>query len=197
MTIEKTRIGRGLKALMVAAVVAGAGLSSAHAQTKPKQTGTLPSAFQGLGVASNKPIQFEAEALEVRDQENMAVFSGNVVARQEQTILKTDQLYVYYLEDQANQAQPGQGGQQVKRLEAKGKVLVTSGPQTASGNEAVFDTAANTIVLTGNVVLTQGENVIRGPKLVINIDSGQARMEGGRVQMLIEPKSVDEPKSGG
>ncbi len=80
----------------------------------------------------------------------------------------------------------------MRRLEATGKVLVTSGPQTASGENAVFDTKANTIVLTGNVVLTQGDNVIRGPRLVVDIDSGKARMEGGRVQMLIEPKSLQQ-----
>lgn len=155
------------------------------AQETEKRTGKLPEAFQGLGVSSDEPIQFEAESLEVREQDRQAIFTGNVVVRQDETVLNTARLVVYYVGEGT-----GEGAQQVKRLEAEGDVLVTSGPQTASGDRAVFDTEANTIVVTGGVVLTQGENVIRGPRLVIDINSGQARMEGGRVQMLIEPKSL-------
>jgi lipopolysaccharide export system protein LptA len=178
--------------IVLAALAVAAVLSPAGAAERKSGAGVLPNAYQGLGVSSDQPIQFEAEALEVREQERTAVFSGSVVVRQNQTVLKTDKLVVFY----EGEGQ-GQGAQQVRRLEATGKVLVTSGPQTASGDAAVFDTAANTIVVSGNVVLTQGDNVIRGPRLVINIDSGQAKMEGGRVQMLIEPKSLGDGKSGG
>ncbi len=189
--------------LLIAALalpLIGAGLTGALAQERKSGSGTLPNAYQGLGVSSNDPIQFEAESLEVREQDQMALFTGNVVVRQKNTVLKTDKLTVYYEGSVQGQAKPadgaaapaGQGAQQVRRLEATGKVLVTSGPQTASGENAVFDTKANTIVLTGNVVLTQGDNVIRGPRLVVDIDSGKARMEGGRVQMLIEPKSLQQ-----
>ena len=190
--------------LLAGLLVAAAAIGSAEAQDKSRQTGKLPNTYQGLGVASDEPIQFEAESLEVREADSMAVFTGNVVVRQNQTVLKTDRLVVYYTGQAADAVKadgaapaaaeggaPG-GAQQVKRLEANGNVLVTSGPQTASGNQAVFDTAAETIVLTGNVVLTQGANVIRGPKLVINIATSQARMEGGRVQMLIEPRSLGQ-----
>lgn len=179
----------GLAAALVLAVIGTAG-----AQERKSGSGVLPNAYQGLGVSSDDPIQFEAESLEVREQDQMALFTGNVVVRQKNTVLKTDKLTVYYegsAQGGGQQAAPaGQGAQQVRRLEASGKVLVTSGPQTASGENAVFDTKANTIVVTGNVVLTQGDNVIRGPRLVVDINSGKARMEGGRVQMLIEPKSL-------
>ena len=179
--------GLALVAMAAAGMLAGGMAADAVAQETQRQTGKLPDAFQGLGVSSDEPIQFEAESLEVREQDRQAIFTGNVVVRQNQTVLKTAQLVVYYVGEGT-----GEGAQQVRRLEADGNVLVTSGPQTASGEKAVFDTEANTIVVTGNVVLTQGENVIRGPRLVININSGQARMEGGRVQMLIEPKSLQD-----
>ena len=159
--------------------------SGADAAERKSGSAELPQAFRGLGVKSNAPIQFEAASLEVREEDRMAIFSGNVVVRQDMTMLKTERLTVYY----EGKGQ-GEGAQTVKRLEANGKVLVSSGPQTASGDSAVFDTAANTIVVTGNVVLTQGDNVIRGARLVIDIASGQAKMGGGRVQMLIEPKSL-------
>jgi len=154
-----------------------------------EQTAKLPtSSYQGLGMASNQPIQFESEQLEVHDQDKTAVFTGHVIVRQGETVLKTDRLIVYY----EGSAAGGEGQQQqVRRIDAEGNVLVTSTNQTASGDKGTFDTAANTILLTGNVVLTQGDNVIRGPKLLIDVNTSQAKMLGGRVQMLIAPKSLD------
>lgn len=180
--------------LIALGLAAGVGLS-APAFAQQKQTGTLSNAFQGLGVSGDEPIQFEAESLEVREQDRLAIFSGNVVVRQNQTVLKTAKLTVFYEGQAATPAE--QTAQQVRRLEAVGDVLVTSGNQTASGNKAIFDTKAKTIEVSGNVVLAQGDNVIRGPRLVIDINSGQARMEGGRVQMLIEPKSLQQSQAAG
>lgn len=180
--------------LIALGLAVGLGMS-APALAQQKQTGTLSNAFQGLGVSGDEPIQFEAEALEVREQDRLAIFSGSVVVRQNQTVLKTAKLTVFYEGQAATPAE--QTAQQVRRLEAVGDVLVTSGNQTASGNKAVFDTKAKTIEVSGNVVLAQGDNVIRGPRLIIDINSGQARMEGGRVQMLIEPKSLQQSQAAG
>lgn len=201
MRFDRIAASRRLSSIALAAALAAAALAAPGAAPTPaaaqeangtqRQTGTLSNAFQGLGVAGDQPIQFEAESLEVRENDRVAVFSGNVVVRQQDTVLKTAALTVYYEGEN-----PGEGAQQVRRLEATGDVLVTSGPQTASGDSAVFDTRAKTIVVSGNVVLTQGANVIRGPKLVIDIDSGQAKMQGGRVQMLIEPKSLQRQPPG-
>ena len=176
------------------ALIAGAvaGLTVAVPAMAATQTAAMPKVYQGLGMSSDQPVQIESEQLEVHQDENVALFSGHVVARQGQTVLKSDKLTVYYTGAPLGdaQAQASQQPQQIRRLEATGNVLVTSADQTASGESAVFDTAANTIVLTGNVVLTQGENVIRGARLNINVATNQAKMEGGRVQMLIAPKSL-------
>jgi lipopolysaccharide export system protein LptA len=168
-------------AALAFALTAGAALAA-------EQTAKLPLSYQGLGMSSDQPIQFESEQLEVRDQDQTAVFSGHVIVRQDKTVLKSDTLVVYYVGSATGNTPQQQ--QQVRRLEATGNVLVTSADQTASGEKAVFDTAANTIVMTGNVVLTQGPNVIRGARLSIDINTSQAHMEGGRVQMLIAPKSL-------
>jgi lipopolysaccharide export system protein LptA len=65
--------------------------------------------------------------------------------------------------------------------------MVRSDDQTASGNGVVLDMAQDLITMTGNVVLTQGPNIVRGERLVVNLKSKQGRMEGGRVQTLITP----------
>ena len=101
-------------------------------------------------------------------------------------------------------ANPGPGGQQkIKRLEARGGVVVTQKEQTATGETGVFDMKTNTVTLTGNVVMTQGQNVLRGDRLVVDLTSGVSRVESGkngqgRVQGLFQPGSAGPPdiKSG-
>lgn len=160
------------------------------ADNKPAATAgqapTLAKPFASLGVSGNDPIQFESDALEVLDQKDMAIFTGNVVARQKDTALRCKKLTVFYAPD------TGEGDRKVKSMEAEEDVLVTSGEETATGDHGVFDTINQFITLTGNVVLTQGKNVIRGQKLTIDVNTGQAKVSGtNRVQMLIAPKSLD------
>ena len=141
-------------------------------------------AFGGFSTGSEDPIQIEADRLEVRDPEKMAVYTGNVKVRQGATVMEAPELKVFY---QQGGPEPGAPGSQVTRIEAGPNVLVSSGKQTASGNQALLDMAQEVITITGNVVLTQGENIVRGQKLVVNLKTKQGRMEGGRVQTLITP----------
>ncbi len=112
-------------------------------------------------------------------------------------------LKVFYEQDDANDdhskslkaATPGPGGQQrIKRLEARGGVVVTQKDQTATGETGVFDMKSNTVTLTGAVVMTQGQNILRGDRLVVDLTSGVSRVEFGkngrdRVQGLFVPSN--------
>ena len=85
-------------------------------------------------------------------------------------------------------AAPGPGGSsQINRLEAKGSVVVTQKDQTATGDNGVFEMKTNTVTMTGNVLLTQGSNVLRGEKLVVDLTTGVSRVDsgGGLVRMLL------------
>ena len=88
-------------------------------------------------------------------------------------------------------ATPGPGGSsQISRLEAKGGVIVTQKDQTATGDTGLFDMRANTVTLLGNVVVSQGSNVMRGERLVVDLTTGVSRVDAGqstgRCAMLIE-----------
>ena len=67
---------------------------------------------------------------------------------------------------------------------------MTQKEQTATGETGLFDMRANTVTLVGNVVVSQGRNVMRGNRLVVDLATGVSRVEGGRssgrVEMLIE-----------
>ncbi len=95
----------------------------------------------------------------------------------------------------AGGAAPVAGSQEIDRLEASGKVLVTSKDQTASGDSATYDGKTEVLELRGDVVLTQGKNVVRGDRLVVEMQTGRARVLStkSRVQMLLTPGSETKP----
>jgi lipopolysaccharide export system protein LptA len=78
---------------------------------------------------------------------------------------------------------PGQ--QQIRRMEATGGVVVNQKDQNATGDRADFDMPTNTVTISGNVVVTKGQDVLRGQRLVVNMTDGVSRIEGGRVDALI------------
>jgi lipopolysaccharide export system protein LptA len=88
--------------------------------------------------------------------------------------------------------------QNIRRIEARGAVTVLTKDQSASGDLGIYDLKTKTITLSGNVVVSQGQNVIHGERVVVDTETGNARVEsggssagassgGGRVRALIQP----------
>jgi lipopolysaccharide export system protein LptA len=72
----------------------------------------------------------------------------------------------------------GKGAADLQRIEARKSVVVQSSDgQTATGDWANFDTKRNMVTLGGDVVLTQGQNVVRGSRLTIDMTTGQSVIE--------------------
>ena len=170
------------------------------AQTPP---GGPPNALQGFSQNRDQPVKIDAGSLEVRDKNKTATFSGNVQVVQGDTTLRSKTLAVFYdTEGQGNSmtaAKPGPAGQsRIRRLEARGGVTVTQKDQIATGDTGIFDMASNTVTLSGNVIVKQGQNVLRGERLVVDLANGTSKVESGkggtgRVQGLFLPSSVDKP----
>lgn len=137
----------------------------------------------------DKPIEIEADALEVQDTRQTATFTGNVRVVQGDIRMKADRLTVHYAGGQT-------GGSRIQKIAASGNVLVSApGSQTASGEWANYLVATRQIEMGNSVVLRQGENIIRGSRLTVDLDSGHARVSGGenggtgRVKGLFQPRS--------
>jgi lipopolysaccharide export system protein LptA len=158
-----------------------------------------PSAFEGFSRNKGQPVKIQATSLEVRDKEKVATFRVDVHVTQGDTQIKCQTLVVYYDNEDVTggkAAQPGPNEQQqIRKMEALGGVIVTQKDQIATGERADFDMRSNTLVLSGNVVVTKGQDVLRGPKLVVNMTDGVSRMEGGRIDMLINSSSAREKGS--
>lgn len=148
------------------------------------------SKMEGIALSNDKPIHIESDKLEIKDKENRADFSGNVVATQGTTMLKSKTMTVYY--KSGNGPMNNAGSSDIDRILVNGGVTLNSGEQSATAETGHFDMAAQTIVLEGKqVVLSDGNNVFTGCRLTVHMDTGQAQLDscGGRVQIQLDPKS--------
>ena len=174
----------------------------------------VPNAMQGFSQNRDQPIQIEAATLEMRDKKKEATFAGNVKVVQGDTTMTSKTLVVFYdattppagapapnpkaaaKSAPIQAAAPGPGGSSsIRRLEAKGSVVVTQKDQVVTGETAVFDTKTNLVTMLGGVVLTQGKNVLRGDRLMVDMSTGVSKVESGsgRVQGLFQSSGQGGP----
>lgn len=151
----------GIKAL-AAALAASAMVAVAAGAAEPV------SALKGHD--SNQPIDVAADRIEVQDRADRAIFAGNVHVTQGQMTLDTARLTVAYSSG---------GGIQIRRLDAAGGVVVKSPSETARGNFGVYDLDRKLITLMGDVRLDRGQSRVMGSRLVIDLNSGRAVIDGG------------------
>jgi len=120
---------------------------------------------------ANAPVDVGSERIEVQDRANRAIFSGNVVATQGNLRLNSSRLTVVYANNGNNT--------QIQRLEASGGVTLRSPTETARGQFAIYDLGRRLVTMIGGVTLDQGANHVQGGRLVLDLDSHRAVMDGG------------------
>ena len=180
-----TTAGRGLAAWLSPAALALFLAAGVAVPAEPAHAQALTGVEAGEG-----PVDIEADELEVFDQEQRAVFRGNVRVLRGETTMTATELTVFYTaresadDTEGEEASAGAGGQDIERIEAIGPVTISTPEQSATGANGTYDVTTETVTLTGDVVLTQGENVLRGPKLTVNLVTGQARLGEGRVRAI-------------
>jgi lipopolysaccharide export system protein LptA len=201
-------------ALALALIASGDALAQSAVQG-------VPNAMQGFSQNRDQPIQIEAASLEMRDKKKEATFSGNVKVVQGDTTMTSKSLVVFYDSGPApappaaapapaapkasksgsmQSATPGPGGSSsIRRLEARGSVVVTQKDQVVTGETAIFDTRANLITMAGGVVLTQCKNVLKGDRLKVDMTTGVSSVESdsGKVQgMFIQGQDCGSGSGG-
>lgn len=159
----------------------------------------------------DKPIEITSDRLDVDQEAQVAVFDGKVDAIQGDFRLTADKLTVHYDQpagttgpkeaETSLTGDPSGGSRRIRRMDVVGNVKIVSPTETATGDTAVYEVEKGTIDLMGNVVLTRGQNVIRGTKLTTNVDTGKSVIKGGnqsvggtngRVKSLFVPEKKEE-----
>lgn len=175
---------------MIAAVALTAGLGGAA-------LAQAANPFGGFKHDNSLPIEITSDALEVREADQLAIFTGDVIAGQGTLRLNSARLEVYYSSGDAGGdggeagAQPGGGA--IQKLRAEGDVLLSNGAETAAGDWAVYNVESGEVEMGGGVTLTQGGNAVTGPTLLVNLITGVGKVqggEGGRVQSTFLPSSA-------
>ena len=193
MTKAGTNTGIFKRGLLGAGLFAMVALSACYAHAKPQEGSIMPGA--GDKNRKKEPIEVTSDTLEVFQQENRAVFSGHVVAIQGDTRLKADTMTIFYnppKDQQAGpdgkknkptpkpEAKPEEKGavkppsDAVKKIDVKGSVFLSTPEETASGDNGTYDVENNMIFLNDNVVLTRGQNVLKGSHLTYNFSTGKS-----------------------
>lgn len=168
--------------LTLSALAVGLDASISHAQ----QAGT------GFRHDAGLPIEIVSDSLEITKDQETAVFQGNVNAVQGRMSLRADLLKVKYRKSDAG---PAGDASPFSRIDATGNVVLTTPAERATGDWAVYQVDDKTVTLGGVVVLTRGDNTIRGRRLVVNLATGQSKIDSGeaaagqqRVRAVFTPK---------
>ncbi len=150
----------------------------------------------------NEPIEIVSNKMEAFQEKKMVVFSGNAVAQQGDVQLKTDRLAIYYKKADGKKNTIGKQELEVAgeldRIEAKGNVVITQKELSATGDEAIYYQDTAQFVMTGQPVLKQGRNVIKGCKVFIYVNENRGEVQkcdtenSGRVTAIIHPKDKKE-----
>jgi lipopolysaccharide export system protein LptA len=155
-------------------------------------------------VERDQPIQIVSDRLDAYNEKRMVVFSGNAVATQGERTIRSDVLTLYYKEEKkpavpsaAPSNAESEGPGELERVEAKGHVTISEGDRIVTGEEGIYEQDAQKITMTGNAVLREGANIIRGDKVVVFLNENRGMVEGTgnkRVSATIYPEEQKDKK---
>lgn len=144
---------------------------------------------EAAGLEAKQPKGGKAEAItitsdrmELDQQKNTVIYMGNVVTVRGNITMKSDTLTATY-------------NPEMKRLTevvAEGNLEVTQGNRIATGTKAIFNSNNNSVVLTGDPVVRQGNSKISGARIILFINEDRGVVEGGtqRVKAVIFPDEL-------
>lgn len=124
---------------------------------------------------TSAPVEVTSDQLNVDQKDGSAVFTGNVIVIQDDMRMTAPRVQVLYNEDT----------RKITNMLASGGVTVVKGDQAAEGQEADYDVSGGVIVLTTNVLVTQGQSAIASDRMVVDLDAGNARASG-RVKSIFQ-----------
>ncbi len=132
-------------------------------------------AFGGLRQDPDAPVEVTSDTLSVSQTDGTAIFSGNVIVGQGNMRLSAGKVEVVYRD----------GGDGIEKLQASGGVTLVSEQDAAEADKADYDIKEGIIVMTGNVLLTQGPSALSAQRMTVDIDAGTAHMSG-RVKTVLK-----------
>ncbi len=141
--------------------------------------------------AENIPIHLTSDRLVIDEKKSIIVFEGRVVVNRDDVTIMGDKLSIY--------GKPGEAiksdkpiGEQIDRIEIEGNVKIVQGDRVALSNKAIYYVSSQKILLTGNPVVSQGQDRLSGQMITIYLKERKSVVEGGKekpVEVILTPSS--------
>ncbi len=142
------------------------------------------SSFHSAAQAAGN-VEVEADTMEIIDAEHKTIFTGNVVAKRPSDTIRADEMVV----TSTDQKQPdGTTKSVTDYVNAKGNVTINTKNATITGDWCKFDVLHDQLLVGGDVKLMQGDTVVKGKKLNVDLKTSHLQMSGGRVSGTFVPK---------
>ncbi len=122
---------------------------------------------------SDAPIRIEADRMISQEQKNSVLFSGHVDARQDDVVIRTDEMTVFYTPKE-KKTKKGKSESKITRLVCKGDVEVTRGDWVGTGKRMNYFAQERKIILTGDAKAWQGQNLVTGETITYFLDEGRS-----------------------
>ena len=139
-----------------------------------------------VGPRSNAPIVIDADRMEAFKRDGLVVFTGSVIAKQENSVQTADRMEVY-LDDK---------GERVLRIISTGNVkIVTEDCRTGTARRAEYYDDDQRLLLIGDAKVWQEDNVVTGERIVMHLADDRSEVEAGpqgRVKSVFYPKRDEE-----
>ncbi len=140
------------------------------------------------------PIHIEADRMESNSSKNVVVFTGNVETKQGDLVINADRMTVYYRKSTGKNKFSSGNSQKIEKIVADGNVRIARGEMSAAGDRAEFRASDNKVKLIGNTRVWQGNNLVTGNMIEIDLDTGtsiveRSREKGERVKGIFYPGS--------
>jgi lipopolysaccharide export system protein LptA len=174
----------------IAAVAHAAAPASAPTSPPPTAPPRAPapaseSKSDGKGGDRKQPVTVDADRMERFGKESLVIFTGNVVARQENSVQHADRMEVYLDEK----------GDRILRTVSTGNVrIITRDCRTGTAQRADYFDLEQRVVLMGNARVWEEDNVVSGDTITIFLSQDRSVVQGGRQERV---KAVFYPKESG
>ena len=163
----------------------------------------LISQFTLAAQGSEAPIHIEADRMVSQEKDNSVIFTGNVDARQGELLIRTDEMTVYYIQNEKNNGK--KGASEVNKLICKGNVQISQGNWLGTGQRMDYYAKDRKVILSGDAKGWQGQNMVAGKTITYFLDEGRSIVEGpasasgegdkskpGRVKAVIQPNAANK-----
>ncbi|MGB7574308.1 MAG: lipopolysaccharide transport periplasmic protein LptA [Thermodesulfobacteriota bacterium] len=168
-------------------IAAFPGSAAPSEEKESVKKGIPPETKEAKLVDKSQPIDITSDKVEAYWKENLIIFKGNVVARQKDMVIYADSIEAVTIED----------GKGIERVTAGGNVKIQQGLRVANCEKAIFYNLDQKVVLTGDPKVSEGESVVSGDEIVVDIDKNRVEVRGGssgRGKAKIRPGEIEKLK---